>query len=129
MKTVKIRDYYGEEHTVPVSEEVYEGLCELRREEDRLRKRIAYHRAKVTPEDVEAQLFHHVAENPVEDELIQRDEIQRLYQAIEQLPPVQRCRVLMLLEDMNFLQIAQPKGGIPPSSTARLSAVSCVCAC
>lgn len=129
MKTVKIRDYYGKEQTVPVSDEVYEGLCDLRREEDRLRKRIAYHRARVTPEDVEAQLFHHVAENPVEDELIQRDEIQRLYQAIEQLPPVQRCRVLMLLEDMNFLQIAQPKGGIPPSSTARLSAVSCVCAC
>lgn len=129
MKTVKIRDYYGKEQTVPVSDEVYEGLCDLRREEDRLRKRIAYHRAKVTPEDVEAQLFHHVAENPVEDELIQRDEIQRLYQAIEQLPPVQRRRVLMLLEDMNCLQIAQPKGGIPPSSTARLSAVSCVCAC
>ena len=113
MKTVKIRDYYGKEQTVPVSDEVYEGLCDLRREEDRLRKRIAYRRARVTPEDVEAQLFHHVAENPVEDELIQRDESQRLYQAIEQLPPVQRRRVLMLLEDMNCLQIAQSEGRHP----------------
>ena len=25
MKTVKIRDYYGKEQTVPVSDEVYEG--------------------------------------------------------------------------------------------------------
>ena len=32
MKTIKIKDYYGVEQVVPVSDEVYEEWLELRRE-------------------------------------------------------------------------------------------------
>ena len=39
MKTVKIKDYFGKIHYVPVNDEVYEALRDIRREEDRLRKR------------------------------------------------------------------------------------------
>ena len=43
MKTIRIKDYYGVEQVVPVSDEVYEEWLELQREEDRQRKRISYH--------------------------------------------------------------------------------------
>ena len=57
MKTIKIKDYYGVEQVVPVSDEVYEEWLELRREEDRQRKKIAYHHSGATLDDLETGIF------------------------------------------------------------------------
>ena len=112
MKTVKIKDYYEVVHYVPVSDEVYEALCDLHREEERIRQRNSYHRSKLTLDDYESG--HRTGESdPIQDELIRREETERLYKAISQLTPIQRRRVLMLLEDMNCCQIAKAEGRAP----------------
>lgn len=112
MKTVKIKDYYEVVHYVPVSDEVYEALCDLHREEERIRQRNSYHRSKLTLDDYESG--HRTGESdPNMDELIRREETERLYKAISQLTPIQRRRVLMLLEDMNCCQIAKAEGRAP----------------
>lgn len=112
MKTVRIKDYYGNVHYVPVSDEVFEGWCDLRREEDRLRKRESYHHHKLTVDEYEAG-WRVGERDPIQDELIQREETERLYHAISKLTPIQRRRILMLLEDMNYSQIAQKEGRDP----------------
>lgn len=112
MKTVRIKDYYGNVHYVPVSDEVYEGWCDLRRAEDRLRKRESYHRHKLTIDKYEAGA-RVCEDDPIQEELIRQEEITRLYHAISKLTPIQRRRILMLLEDMNCNQIAEKEGRHP----------------
>lgn len=51
--------------------------------------------------------------DPVSDEVVRRDEAVRLYEAISKLTPIQRRRVMMLLEDMNCWQIAKAEGRDP----------------
>mgnify|MGYP002428697252 FL=1 len=114
MKTVVIKDYYGDLRTVPVSDEVYEEWMDLRREEDRQRKKIAYHRSGTTLYDLECGMMAGlVEEDPVSDEVLRSDETKRLYEAISQLPPIQQRRIMMLLEDMNCNQIAKAEGRHP----------------
>lgn len=112
MKMVRIRDYYKEVHYVPVSDEVYEAWRDLHRETDRQRKRAKNHRHEWTIDEYEAG--HRTdGTDPVLEELIQKEESERLYRAIAELPPIQRRRVLMLLEDMNCNQIAKKEGRHP----------------
>ena len=47
------------------------------------------------------------------EEVVRRDEAARLYDAISKLTPIQRRRVMMLLEDMNCWQIAKAEGRDP----------------
>ena len=47
------------------------------------------------------------------DEIIRQDESKRLYEAISQLTPIQRRRIMMLLEDMDCMQIAKTEGRHP----------------
>lgn len=112
MKTVKIKDYYGDTHYVSVSDEVYEALYDIHREEERLRQRNSYHRSRLTLDDYENG--GRTGEgDPITEELIRREETERLYKAIAQLTPIQRRRVLMMLEDMNCCQIARAEGRAP----------------
>lgn len=113
MKTVKIKDYYGVEQSVTVSDEVYEALRELRREEDRLRKKIKYYHSTLTPDDFAVAGRVRSEDNVVEDEVVRRDDAKRLYRAITQLTPTQQRRILLLLEDMNAAQIAKMEGKHP----------------
>ncbi len=114
MKTIKIKDYYGVEQVVPVSDEVYEEWLALRREEDRQRKKIAYHHSGVTLDDLEMGMLSGCeGDDPVNDEVIRQDEAKRLYEAISHLTPIQRRRIMMLLEDMNCNQIAKTEGRHP----------------
>ena len=112
MKTIRIKDYYGVEQVVPVSDEVYEVWFELQREEDRQRKRISYHHYGVPLDDVLINMAA-TGPDPVSDEVVRRDEAVRLYEAISKLTPIQRRRVMMLLEDMNCWQIAKAEGRDP----------------
>lgn len=114
MKTIKIKDYYGVEQVVPVSDEVYEEWLALRREEDRQRKKIAYHHSGATLYDLETGMLSGLeANDPVSDEVIRQDEAKRLYEAISHLTPIQRRRIMMLLADMDCLQIAKSEGRHP----------------
>lgn len=114
MKTIKIKDYYGVEQVVPVSDEVYEEWLELRREEDRQRKKIAYHHSGATLDDLETGMLSGLEnDDPVNDEIIRQDESKRLHEAISQLTPIQRRRIMMLLEDMDCMQIAKTEGRHP----------------
>ena len=73
MKTIKIKDYYGVEQVVPVSDEVYEEWLELRREEDRQRKKIAYHHSGATLDDLETGMLSGLEnDDPVNDEIIRQ---------------------------------------------------------
>ena len=112
MKTVKIKDYFGKIHYVPVNDEVYEALRDIRREEDRLRKRTAYHRSRFSLDEYETGMRTGESD-PIQEELIHKEECIRLYEAISQLTPLQRRRIQMLMEDMNYTQIARAEGRNP----------------
>ena len=112
MKTVKIKDYFGKIHYVPVNDEVYEALRDIRREEDRLRKRTAYHRSRFSLDEYEKGMRTGESD-PIQEELIRKEECIRLYEAISQLTPLQRRRIQMLMEDMNYTQIARVEGRNP----------------
>ena len=48
-----------------------------------------------------------------QEELIRKEECIRLYEAISPLTPLQRRRIQMLMEDMNYTQIARAEGRNP----------------
>jgi len=109
MKTIKIKDYYGIYQEVPVSDELYEEFCGFHREEDRQNKKKNYHGCYVPYEDVENEPFYSSLD-PLADEIIRQEENRRLYQAIAQLTPTQRRRILMLMDDMKYSEIAAHEG-------------------
>ena len=98
MKTVKIKDYFGKIHYVPVNDEVYEALRDIRREEDRLRKRTAYHRSRFSLDEYETGMRTGESD-PIQEELIRKEECIRLYEAISQLTPL---RGKKSLRDLSF---------------------------
>ena len=109
MKTIKIKDYYGIYQEVPVSDELYEEFRGFHREVDRQNKRKCYHKCFVPLEDAENEPCAAEAD-PVMDDLIRREEIDRLYAAIAQLTPTQRRRILMIMDDMKYCDIAAREG-------------------
>ena len=109
MKTIKIKDYYGIYQEIPVSDELYEEFRNFHREEDRQNKYKNYHGCYVPFDDVENDLTSSEFD-PLTEEIIRQEEIRRLYRAIAELTPLQRKRIYMLMDDMNYTEIAHEEG-------------------
>ena len=109
MKTIKIKDYYGIYQEIPVSDELYEEFRNFHREEDRQNKYKNYHGCYVPFDDVEND-WTGSEFDPLTEEIIRQEEIRRLYRAIAELTPLQRKRVYMLMDDMNYTEIAHEEG-------------------
>lgn len=109
MKTIKIKDYYGIYQEIPVSDELYEEFRNFHREEDRQNKYKNYHGCYVPFDDVEND-WTGSEFDPLTEEIIRQEEIRRLYRAIAELTPLQRKRIYMLMDDMNYTEIAHEEG-------------------
>ena len=109
MKTIKIKDYYGIYQEIPVSDELYEEFRNFHREEDRQNKYKNYHGCYVPFDDVEND-WTSSEFDPLTEESIRQEEIRRLYRAIAELTPLQRKRIYMLMDDMNYTEIAHEEG-------------------
>ena len=109
MKTIKIKDYYGIYQEIPVSDELYEEFRNFHREEDRQNKYKNYHGCYVPFDDVEND-WTSSEFDPLTEEIIRQEEIRRLYWAIAELTPLQRKRIYMLMDDMNYTEIAHEEG-------------------
>lgn len=114
MKTIKIKDYYGIYQEIPVSDELYEEFRNFHREEDRQNKYKNYHGCYVPFDDVEND-WTGSEFDPLTEEIIRQEEIRRLYRAIAELTPLQRKRIYMLMDDMNYTEIAHEEGISIPS--------------
>ena len=114
MKTIKIKDYYGIYQEIPVSDEIYEEFRNFHRQEDRLNKYKNYHGCYVPFEDIENDPTSD-AFDPLTDEMIRQEENRRLYRAIAELTPLQRKRIFMFMENMNYTEIARKEGTTIPS--------------
>ena len=100
MKTIKIKDYYGIYQEIPVTDELYEEWRQMQNETQRIRKKEIYHRNWTTLEDIDGRLDH--PDRELEDELILREEIRALYEAIDKLTPTQQRRIRMYMENMSI---------------------------
>ena len=109
MKTIKIKDYYGIYQEIPVSDELYEEFRNFHREEDRQNKYKNYHGCYVPFDDVEND-WTGSEFDPLTEEIIRQEEIRRLYRALAELTPLQRKRIYMLMDDMNYTEIAHEEG-------------------
>ena len=109
MKTIKIKDYYGIYQEIPVSDELYEEFRNFHREEDRQNKYKNYHGCYVPFDDVEND-WTGSEFDPLTEEIIRQEEIRRLYRGIAELTPLQRKRIYMLMDDMNYTEIAHEEG-------------------
>ena len=114
MKTIKIKDYYGVYQEIPVSDDLYEEFRNFHREEDRQNKYKNYHGCYVPFDDVEND-WTSSEFDPLTEEIIRQEEIRRLYRAIAELTPLQRKRIYMLMDDMNYTEIAHEEGISIPS--------------
>ena len=109
MKTIKIKDYYGEIQEVPVSDDLYEEWLELQKESRRTFRKETSHRCSASLEDVLEVRKQHATES-VEEAYIRRAEVDELYQAIEKLTPTQQRRVRMYMENITVREIAKREG-------------------
>ena len=100
MKTIKIKDYYGIYQEIPVTDELYEEWRQMQNETQRIRKKEIYHRNWTTLEDIDSYLDH--PDRELEDELILREEIRALYEAIDKLTPTQQRRIRMYMENTSM---------------------------
>lgn len=105
MKIIKIKDYYGNYQSVPVSDELYNEWKEMANETQRIYRREVYHRVNYTFHDIEDS--HFVSEDPVSEQVIEDEQVRRIYDAISQLAPIQQRRVRMLLDGMSCADISR----------------------
>ena len=110
MNSIRIKNYYGEYQSVSVDDAVFEEWCNMRREEYNRRRREKAHCARLSSEIIE--LLCVTDDDPVFEEYKRIDEINRLYEAIKKLTPIQRRRIYMLLEDMSYTDIARAEGRV-----------------
>ena len=108
MKTIKIKDYYGQWHRIPVDDTLYEEWCAMQQETNTLHKRIVYHEFPCDPKDIER--IQHERQTDACAYCVAKDENLRLYAAIKHLTPVQRRRVEMLMNNMSYTDIAKEEG-------------------
>ena len=109
MKTIKIKDYYGIYQEIPVEDHIYEAWKDMQREENARHKRTVYHGCTVSLEDIEES--HCTGGiDALDDDMIRNEEVRCLYKAIEKLAPIQRKRIMMLLDDMTYTDIAHSEG-------------------
>ena len=106
MKTIKVKDYYGNYLSIPVDDQFYDEWKDLEREENRLYKRERYHCFPVDPDTFDDLAVSTGADDLIED-LIRTEENHRLYAAISKLTPIQRRRVLMFMDNMSYTDIAR----------------------
>ena len=106
MQTINLRDYYYELYTkdtfIEVSDEVAAALLRLKRDENNQKKRMYYHKAYFSldaGDGIENDAIDFIEASP-EDILIERDneefakiQIERLYDAINHLSPIQARRI------------------------------------
>ena len=97
MKTIKVKDYYGNYLSIPVDGKFYDEWKDMEREENRLYKRERYHCFPVDPDTFDDLAVSTGADDLIED-LIRTEENHRLYAAISKLTPIQRRRVLMFMD-------------------------------
>lgn len=109
MKTITIKDYYGNYQEVPVSDEIYKEWRELQNETQRIRKREVYHRDWRPMEDLE-NMPQGITHNELEDDLIMDEEVAALYKAISQLTPIQQRRIRMYMDQLTIREIAAQEG-------------------
>lgn len=109
MKTITIKDYYGNYQEVPVSDEIYKEWRELQNETQRIHKREVYHRDWTPMEDLE-NTPQRLTQNELEDDLIMDEEVAALYKAISQLTPIQQRRIRMYMDQLTIREIAAQEG-------------------
>ena len=109
MKTIRIKDYYGDYHLVPVSDELYEEWVKLNNEQQRVNHKEYYHRSCIPLEEADKLLYAERLDELI-DELIQQQMYLKLYKAISHLTPTQQRRVLMFMDNMSYTDIAQSEG-------------------
>ena len=63
MKTIKIKDYYGEIQEVPVSDDLYEEWLELQKESRRTFRKETSHRSSASLEDILEVRKQHATES------------------------------------------------------------------
>lgn len=80
----------------------------MQNETQRIRKKEIYHRNWTTLEDIDSYLDH--PDRELEDELILREEIRALYEAIDKLTPTQQRRIRMYMENTSIRDIAEKDG-------------------
>ena len=105
MKIIKIKDYYGNYQSVPVSDELYEEWRALANETQRIYRKEVYHRADCSFHDIEETYYHN--EDPVSNQVIGNDQERRIYEAISKLAPIQQRRIRMLLDGMSCADITR----------------------
>ena len=111
MKTIKIKDYYGEIQEVPVSDDLYEEWLELQKESRRTFRKETSHRSSASLEDILEVRKQHATES-VEEAYIRRAEVDELYQAIEKLTPTQQRRV-RIYERRLEVHLSRPEEASP----------------
>ena len=106
VQTINLREYYYELYTkgtfIEVSDEVAAALLRLKRDENNQKKRMYYHKAYFSldaGDGIENDAIDFIEASP-EDILIERDneefaklQIERLYDAINHLSPIQARRI------------------------------------
>ncbi len=112
MKTVVITDYFGKKHFVPVEDSVYEVMTGAEFNERTQTRRHDRHRERqVDGEYADPDAYAAVESlEELADVVIEQEEKRALYDAIENLSPIQRRRVYMYMKDMNYSQIARAEG-------------------
>ena len=112
MKTVKIVDYFGKKHFVPVDDSVYEVITGTEFNEERQDKKSYRHRGVeqdgeyANPEDyADADSIDDLV-----DVIVEQEERKALYDAITKLTPIQRRRVYMYMKNMSYVDIARAEG-------------------
>ena len=124
MQTVNLKKYYypliQEDVFVDVSDEVAECLLQLRREEERIRRKIRYHKAYYSLDNndgIERAALDTLFPSP-EDIILEQEEqrlkqlkLQRMKQAIAGLPVKQAKRLQMhYLNSMTYKVLAKIEG-------------------
>ena len=124
MQTVNLKKYYypliREDAFVDVSDEVADCLLQLRREEERIRRKIRYHKAYYSLDSndgIELAALNGPLPSP-EDLLLEQEEqrlrqlkLQRMRQAFTQIPIKQAQRLQMrYLNAMTYRALAEAEG-------------------
>ena len=109
MKIIWIKDGSGRYQSVPVDDDFHAEWVRLNTESQRAFRREAYHRS-FTPLE-EADLYGLSGRAPEPDDILIRRELEsRVREAILQLTPTQRRRVLMYMDGLSYSEIARREG-------------------
>lgn len=109
MKIIKIKDHSGNYQCVHVDDQFFDEWCEMRKEDYNQRRQLNCHCISFE-EIVLESLCDRPYEDPIFEEYAREEENIKLYEAIRKLTPIQRKRILMLLDDMSYADIARAEG-------------------